>query len=279
MQVGVVREIKDNENRVSLVPAGVRALVDAGQTVLVQDGAGTGSGIDNAAYEAAGAVIVSDAAAVHRRADLILKVKEPQPREIPMLRKGQVIFTYLHLAPDRALTKGLLDTGVTAIAYETIVDREGGLPLLTPMSEVAEGWRSGPPTVARWEGAASCRAACRACAGDVVIWERHGRRQRRRHGARLGARVTIIDRSLPPLLPRGSTAASGDGLFGRRLHRRIGAAGRPVIGAVLIWRWPAAVTRAMVAPKGSVIVDVAVDRATAWVTRPTTPRTDLRSTA
>src|SRR2546425_10064049 len=136
MQVGVPKEIKDHEYRVSMVPAGVRALVQAGHTVLVQDGAGLGSGIDNTAFEAAGAVIVTDAAAVFRRADLILKVKEPQEQEMPMLRRGQILFTYLHLAPQPPLTRALLDSGITAIAYETITD-DGGLPLLTPMSEVA----------------------------------------------------------------------------------------------------------------------------------------------
>src|SRR6185436_2403356 len=137
MQVGVPREIKDHEYRVSLVPAGVRALVQAGHQVLVQDGAGLGSGIDNQAFESAGAVIVTDAAAVYRRADLILKVKEPLEQEIPALRKGQVLFTYLHLAPQPRLTRALIDAGVTAIAYETITDGKGQLPLLTPMSEVA----------------------------------------------------------------------------------------------------------------------------------------------
>ena len=137
MQVGVPKEIKDHEYRVSMVPAGVHALVQAGHTVLVQDGAGLGSGIENAAYEAAGAVIVTDAAAVFRRADLILKVKEPQEQEMPMLRRGQILFTFLHLAPQPRLTRALLDSGITAIAYETITDDGGGLPLLTPMSEVA----------------------------------------------------------------------------------------------------------------------------------------------
>src|SRR2546425_11211195 len=99
MQVGVPREIKDHEYRVSLVPAGVRALVQAGHTVLVQDGAGLGGGIDNTAFEAAGAGIVTDAAAVFRRADLILKGKEPQEQGMPMVRRRQILFTYLHLAP------------------------------------------------------------------------------------------------------------------------------------------------------------------------------------
>ena len=137
MQVGVPKETKDNEYRVSLVPAGVRAIVEAGHQVLIEDGAGSGSGIDNAAYEAAGGVIVRDASAIYRRADLIMKVKEPQQQELPQFRKGQALFTFLHLAPQPDLTRQLLQAGVTSVAYETIVDAAGGLPLLTPLSEGA----------------------------------------------------------------------------------------------------------------------------------------------
>ncbi|MEE9293177.1 MAG: alanine dehydrogenase, partial [Acidobacteriota bacterium] len=137
MQIGIPKETKDNEFRVSLVPAGARALVESGHQVLIEDGAGTGSGILNEAYESAGAIVVRDAAAVFRRADLIMKVKEPQTQELPMFREGQVLFTFLHLAPQPDLTKGLLSSGITAVAYETIEDEGGSLPLLIPMSEVA----------------------------------------------------------------------------------------------------------------------------------------------
>ncbi len=282
MQVGVLKEIKDNEYRVSMVPAGVRALVEAGHTVVVQDGAGLGSGIDNTAFQAAGAVIVSDAAAIFRRADLILKVKEPQQQEIPLLRRGQVLFTYLHLAPAPKLTRGLLDSGVTAIAYETITDRDGGLPLLTPMSEVAGrmaiqigafylqrtmggrgilpgGVPGVPPgdVVILGGGTVGINAAMMACG--------------------LGARVTIVDKSLPRLRyldeifqGRVVTVASTGAYIAEAVRRA-----DMLIGAVLVpgASAPRLVTRAMVGTmkKGSVIIDVAVDQGGCIeTTRPTT---------
>jgi len=136
-RVGVPTEIKTDEYRVALTPAGVRELVDHGHEVLVQAGAGLGSAIADADYVAQGAVIVPDADAVFAQADMIVKVKEPQAVEVARLRPGQVLFTYLHLAPDPELTQGLLASGATCIAYETVEDRNGRLPLLAPMSEVA----------------------------------------------------------------------------------------------------------------------------------------------
>jgi alanine dehydrogenase len=137
MKVGVPTEIKPDEYRVSLTPAGVRELSDRGHDVLVQQGAGLGSAISDEDYTAQGARIVPDAEAVFAEAELVLGVKEPQPQEVALLREGQVLFTYLHLAPDPELTKGLCETGATCIAYETVVDARGRLPLLAPMSEVA----------------------------------------------------------------------------------------------------------------------------------------------
>ena len=137
MLVGVPKEVKVHEYRVGLVPASVRELVHHGHKVMVQQGAGEGIGFEDAAYEAAGATITPDAETVFAKADMIVKVKEPQPKEYGMLRKGQVLFTYLHLAPDLAQTKGLVDSGCIAIAYETVTNVHGGLPLLAPMSEVA----------------------------------------------------------------------------------------------------------------------------------------------
>ncbi len=137
MRIGVPKEIKVHEYRVGLVPAGVRELVQLGQEVVVESGAGAGIGDDDAAYRDAGARVVVSAAEVFATADLIVKVKEPQPQEIAMLRPGQVLFTYLHLAPDPAQARGLQEAGVTAIAYETVTSPDGSLPLLTPMSEVA----------------------------------------------------------------------------------------------------------------------------------------------
>ncbi|MFL5874220.1 MAG: alanine dehydrogenase [Solirubrobacterales bacterium] len=137
MRIGVPTEIKSDEYRVAVTPAGVRELSEHGHEVLVQAGAGEGSAIDDASYEAQGATIVPDAAAVFAEAEMILHVKELQPTEIEMLRPGQLLFTYLHLAPDPEQTRGLCGSGATAIAYETVEDARGRLPLLAPMSEVA----------------------------------------------------------------------------------------------------------------------------------------------
>ncbi len=271
MQVGVPREIKDNEHRVSLVPAGVRALVEAGHVVLVQDGAGTGSGIDNAAYEAAGAVIVKDVEAIFRRADLILKVKEPQEEEIPFLRQGQVLFTYLHLAAQPRLTRGLLQAGVTAVAYETITDKDGSLPLLTPMSEVA-GRMSIQVGAFYLQKTLGGRGILPGGVpgvppGDVVIL---GGGTVGINAAMmalgLGARVTILDRSLQRLRyldeifhGRAVTIFSTGAYIAEAVRRA-----DLLIGAVLVAgaSAPRLVTREMVATmkKGAVIVDVSVDQ-------------------
>jgi alanine dehydrogenase len=137
VKIGVPTEIKADEYRVAVTPAGVRELVEHGHEVLIQAGAGEGSAITDADYEAQGAAIAPDAAAVFGAAEMILHVKELQPSEIEMLRPGQLLFTYLHLAPDPEQTRGLCAAGVTAIAYETVEDARGRLPLLAPMSEVA----------------------------------------------------------------------------------------------------------------------------------------------
>jgi alanine dehydrogenase len=282
MQVGVPREIKDHEYRVSLVPAGVKALVQAGHAVLVQDGAGLGSGIDNASYQAAGGVIVADAGAVYRRADLILKVKEPEEREIGMLRRGQVLFTYLHLAPQPRLTKGLIESGVTAIAYETITDAHGGLPLLTPMSEVAGRMsiQVGAFHLMKTLGGRGILlgGVPGVPPGDVVIL---GGGTVGINAAMmalgLGARVSIVDRSLPRLRYL-------DEIFGGRVvtisstTAYIAESARRadlLIGAVLVpgASAPRLVSRDMIGSmkKGSVIVDVAVDQGGCIeTTRPTT---------
>ena len=137
MKVGVPTEIKADEYRVAITPAGVRELREHGHEVLVQAGAGEGSAIADADYAGQGATIVADAAAVFGEAEMILHVKELQAEEIAMLQPGQLLFTYLHLAPDPDQTRGLRESGVTAIAYETVEDARGRLPLLAPMSEVA----------------------------------------------------------------------------------------------------------------------------------------------
>src|ERR687898_196803 len=137
MKVGVPTEIKTDEYRVSLTPAGVRELVEHGHEVLIQSGAGVGSTIPDEEYEAQGAHMLPDAQSVFDEAEMVLGVKEPQPQEVEMLRPDHLLFTYLHLAPDPDLTKGLVGSGATCVAYETVVDEQGRLPLLAPMSEVA----------------------------------------------------------------------------------------------------------------------------------------------
>ena len=137
MKVGVPTETKPDEYRVALTPAGVRELCEHGHEVLIQSGAGEGSSIEDAAFAAQGARLVPDAAAIFGEADLVLKVKEPQPGEVALVRPEQILFTYLHLAADGVLTSGLCDSGATCIAYETVEDTHGRLPLLAPMSEIA----------------------------------------------------------------------------------------------------------------------------------------------
>ena len=137
MRIGVPTEIKTDEYRVAITPAGVRELVDRGHEVLIQHDAGLGSAIPDEEYAEQGAQIVPDAAAVFAGSDMIVKVKEPQPGEVAMLEPRHILFTYLHLAPDAELTQGLRDSGATCIAYETVTDKNGRLPLLAPMSEVA----------------------------------------------------------------------------------------------------------------------------------------------
>jgi alanine dehydrogenase len=137
VKVGVPTEIKADEYRVALTPSGVRELTDRGHSVCVQEGAGLGSQVTDEQYVAQGATIVPDADAVFAEAELIVKVKEPQPEEVARLQARHTLFTYLHLAPDPELTRGLLESGATCIAYETVTDPRGRLPLLAPMSEVA----------------------------------------------------------------------------------------------------------------------------------------------
>jgi len=137
MVIGVPQEIKDHEFRVALTPNGAKELCGRGHRVLIQQGAGRGSGFDDQAYQQSGAQIISSAQQVFGDAELILKVKEPQPEEWALLTKDHVLFTYLHLAASKPLTEGLLNSGCTAIAYETTEDSQGQFPLLRPMSEIA----------------------------------------------------------------------------------------------------------------------------------------------
>jgi alanine dehydrogenase len=137
MKIGIPTEIKEEEYRVAITPSGVREMAEHGHEVLIETGAGAGSAILDSHYEAQGATIVPDAEAVFGEAEMVIKVKEPQPVEIEMLSPDQILFTYLHLAPDPEQTRGLMQSGVTAVAYETVEDERGRLPLLAPMSEIA----------------------------------------------------------------------------------------------------------------------------------------------
>ncbi len=204
MRIGVPKEIKVHEYRVGMTPSAVREAVHHGHEVLVQAGAGAGIGCDDDSYRQAGATVVADAAAVFAAAEMIVKVKEPQPVECAMLRKGQLLFTYLHLAPDPVQAAGLRKSGCTAIAYETITDDHGGLPLLAPMSEVAGRMAIQVGAVALQKAAGGrgvlLGGVPGVAPGKVVVI---GGGVVGTHAARmavgLGADVAILDRSLPRL--------------------------------------------------------------------------------
>jgi alanine dehydrogenase len=271
MLVGTVKEIKDNEYRVGLVPGGVKTLVDSGHRVLVETHAGEGSGIADDEYRQAGAEIVATAAEVWKGAEVLVKVKEPIEPEYPLQREGQILFTYLHLAPLPKLTRVLLDRKVTGVAYETITGEDGSLPLLTPMSEVAGRMsiQVGARYLERVNGGRGVLlggvpgvppAEVIIIGGGVVGMNAA------KMALGMGARVTILDRSVAKM-------QYIDDVFGGRVATLMSnpiAIARAVsradllVGAVLIpgAAAPKLVTKAMVSgmKKGSVIVDVAVDQ-------------------
>ncbi|NOX93698.1 MAG: alanine dehydrogenase [Alphaproteobacteria bacterium] len=285
MRVGVPKEIKNSEYRVGLVPGSVREYVANGHEVLIETSAGVGIKVSDADYEAAGAKIAPDAKTVFANSDMIVKVKEPQPNEWAQLREGQILYTYLHLAPDAKQARGLMESGVTAVAYETVTDPRGGLPLLAPMSEVAgrlsiqaaayaltahQGGRGllmgGVPGV--------LPAKVLVIGGGVVGT----------HAARmavgLGADVTILDRSLRRM-------AELDELFQGRAKTRYSTfealdeeieSADVVVGAVLIpgASAPKLVTREMLKgmKEGAVLVDVAIDQGGCFETSKATTHED-----
>lgn len=271
MIVGLPKEIKDNEYRVGLTPAGVRALHDAGHKVIVEKSAGEGSGFDDGLYEKAGAEIINSADDVWAKADMIVKVKEPIAPEYPRMREGQLLFTYLHLAPDRKLTEELLRRKVTGIAYETITGPRGSLPLLTPMSEVAGRMaiQVGAHYLEKMQGGRGILlggvpgvpAAKVVIIGGGVVGTNAAK-----IAVGMGANVTIIDNNLDRLrelddifLTKISTLASSAYM----IHDAIATADL-LVGAVLVpgASAPKLVTRSMLkdVPNGAVIVDVAVDQ-------------------
>ncbi len=282
MRVGVPSEIKVHEYRVGLTPGAVREYVARGHQVVVQSGAGAGIMASDDAYRAAGAEIASTAAEIFAGCDMIVKVKEPQPGEWVQLRPGQLLFTYLHLAPDPEQAKGLIASGCTAIAYETVTDDKGTLPLLAPMSEVAGrlAIEAAGEAMRRSEGGAGILLggvpgvpAGRVCVIGGGVVGTHAARM----AVGLGAEVTIVDRSIPRLREL-------DELFQGRVRTRYStletidheiSIADAVIGAVLIpgASAPQLVTRAMLKhmKPGSVLVDVAIDQGGCFETsKPTT---------
>jgi alanine dehydrogenase len=282
MIVGVPKEIKPDEYRVAITPAGVREMVEHDHQVLIEVGAGEGSAIADAEFESQGARIVPDASAVFGEAEMVLKVKEPQAAEIEMLRRGQLLFTYLHLAPDPEQTRGLRGSGATCVAYETVEDRRGQLPLLAPMSEIAGkiatqagafmlekplGGRGillgGVPGVAAANvmviggGVVGMNAATIAIGmqADVFVYDKSIDRLRELEVAFAGACSTVYSTTLAveEMLPRADL----------------------VIGAVLVHgaRAPYVVRREQLAlmKPGAVLVDVAIDQGGCFETsHPTT---------
>ena len=284
MRVGCPTEIKDQEFRVGLTPAGARELTAHGHEVLVQSGAGAAVGFTDEVYRIAGASIAPNAAAVFAGADMVVKVKEPQPPEISLLRPGQVLFTYLHLAPDPAQARGLISSGCTAIAYETVTDARGHLPLLAPMSEVAGRMsvQVGAHCLEQAQGGAGVLLGGVpgvAAARVAVLGGGVSGTNAARVAAGMGASVTVLDRSLDRLRDL-------DERFGDRMRTAFATAASVeahvlasdlVIGAVLVpgAATPRLVTRAMLGRmrRGRVLVDISIDQGGCFETsRPTTHR-------
>ena len=285
MRIGCPKEIKNQEYRVGITPAAAREAVVRGHEVLIETGAGAGAGFPDAAYEAAGARILGSAEDVFGEAEMIVKVKEPQAVERARLRNDQILFTYLHLAPDPDQTRDLLASGVTAVAYETVTDSKGGLPLLAPMSEVAGRLA---PQVGAWTlqkanggrgvlmgGVPGVGPAKVAVIGGGVVGT-----QAAVIAAGMGAEVTVLDLSLPRL-------SYLDDVFGVRFRTRYAsrdnteelvAEADMVIGAVLIpgAAAPKLVSRAQLSTMkpGAAIVDVAIDQGGCFETSKATTHDD-----
>jgi alanine dehydrogenase len=282
MLIGVPKEVKTQEYRVGLVPGSVRELAHRGHEILVERGAGAGIGFDDDSYRAAGGRIAAGADEVFAAAELIVKVKEPQPQEIARLRPGQTLFTYLHLAADRAQAEGLMRSGATCIAYETVTDARGGLPLLAPMSEVAGRMaiQVGAHCLEKEQGGLGILLGGVpgvAAAKVVILGGGVAGTNAARVAMGLEAYVTVVDKNLSRLYEL-------DMQFGSQLHtlfatleniEREVLAADLVVGAVLVAgaAAPKLVTRAMVRQmkRGSVLVDISIDQGGCFETsRPTT---------
>jgi len=282
MLIGVPKEIKNNEFRVGLTPPSVHELVARGHKVIVQTGAGAGIGLTDEQYTAAGAAIVPSAQEIFAQAEMVVKVKEPQPQECAMLRPGQILYTYLHLAPDPEQTAALVKSGAVCIAYETITGPGGGLPLLAPMSEVAGRMsiQAGASHLEKSKGGAGILlgGVPGVAAGHIVIIGAGVvGTNALQMAVGIGARVTVLDKNVDRLRQL-------DLVYGNRITTLYSNAhaieeavlsADLVIGGVLVpgAAAPKLVTRAMVArmKKGAVVVDVAIDQGGCFETsRPTT---------
>lgn len=271
MIVGVPKEIKNKENRVGMVVAGVRALSTAGHKVLIQKNAGVGAGISDEDYRKAGATVLETAKEIYEKSEMIMKVKEPLPEEYPLLREGQILYTYLHLAADERLTKALLDRKIVGIAYETIQPLDGSLPLLAPMSAVAGRMATqiGASYLQHDHGGKGMllggvtgvdRASVVVLGGGVVGINAA------KMAVGLGAKVTILDTNMPRLDYLSDVFGNeATTLYSNSEQIENAVVGADlVIGAVLVTgaKAPKLVTRDMVSrmQPGGVIVDVAVDQ-------------------
>ncbi|MCX7992452.1 MAG: alanine dehydrogenase, partial [Fimbriimonadales bacterium] len=282
MIIGVPKEVKDSEYRVAMVPAGVEILTKAGHTVLIETSAGKGTGISDEEYAQAGARIVPDAQTVYAEADMVVKVKEPLPQEYPLIRPGQVIFTYFHFAADEGLTRAMMQSGAVCIAYETLQMDDGSLPLLIPMSEIAGRMaiQEGAKYLERpmegrgilLSGVPGVRPAHVVVLGGGVAGTNAAK-----IAAGIGANVTVLDiniarlRVLEDILPKNVDTLMSNAYNIREELRRadlvIGAALRP--GA----RAPILITREMLSlmKPGAVIVDISIDQGgIAETSKPTT---------
>lgn len=271
MIIGVVKELKEQENRVAITPAGADALISSGHQVLIEKGAGLGSGFSDESYEAAGATVIDSASTVWEKSELVIKVKEPHESEYKYLRPGLVFFGYLHLAADEALTKAIVDSGVTAIAYETVQRSDRSLPLLTPMSEIAgrmaiqegaiylEKTRGGKGILL--EGVPGVTPGSVVVVGAGTVGTGAIRR-----AMGLGAHVTVIDVNVDRLRYLDDLFMGRlETLYSNRLNiTEALKTADLVVGSVLIpgAKAPKLITEDMVKnmQPGSVIVDVAIDQ-------------------
>lgn len=285
MLIGCPKEIKNQEYRVGMTPVAAQEAIGRGHSVIIETAAGSGAGFSDEDYTSIGAEIVGTAAEIFKRADMVVKVKEPQPVERAQLREGQILFTYLHLAPDPEQTKDLLASGVTAIAYETVTDRAGGLPLLAPMSEVAGRLA---PQVGSWTlqkanggrgvllgGVPGVPPAKIVVIGGGVVGTHAAK-----IAAGMGADVTVLDMSMPRMRYL-------DDVFGRDFKTCYASKGNTaahiveadmVIGAVLVpgAAAPKLISRAQLSTMkpGAAIVDVAIDQGGCFETSHATTHDD-----